>query len=1011
MNNKSKINQNIANEHWTLLLYIFLSWSLAVTQPLMALFGEHPVFFVAHEVRGWSFVFVTVCLCLLVPFLIWLVLSVIGLLSQFLKEWLSRIVIFICFFFFFLPFFNALQREFVYLLGIIFSLITVYCLIKFILIKTFAQWFSVASLAFIFIFLFISPTKQLLPNSFVNSGNTNSQADGPVFILVLDEFPILSLLKSNTQIEESRYPNFANFVQNSTWYPNAKAISSATNISLPAILSGLKPGKPLKAGVFEQYPNNLFTYLSNTHSMNVIENTSRMCPEYLCKSLLENKYQILLEDVLVTYQHHVYPNDMKHKLPAINNRWIGYMREIKDEKKKGFDFSERLDKFNNFINSFENHPENTLHFLHVLLPHAPWRILPDLKLYAFYEKEGVAGELIHEDKNKYSAPHQWGNDEWATQLSWSRHLLQIGAMDALLGDTIAKIKSLGLYDKATIIVVADHGASFIPSISRRYAQENNIPDIAAIPLMIKYPFQTTGKKDLRIANNLDILPTLMDLFNITPIEDVDGVSLLAEKPREQELTLTQEKYAVINLPDNYQSLFDKHIDDIKYKFPGKGWNGVYQSQDDNVIYNLETDKLIISNKIANAIELQNANLFHDINSDGKYIPAYFRIQYLLNNRDFNQVLVSVNDKIVSHCYFFVHANNDCAGLINPLDFNNTVESQNIRFFAVKDNEQALVVDELLLKVKKEASLQLNNETDLIVYENGDSQPVNKAGPPYGNITMRLAESNSIYMLDGWAADTYDGRVAEKILVFIDNKLFTSTNVGVPKKYLHTKYGHKSLIGSGFQVSIPVSQFPNVSDHKIRVFAQLRENETTELFYVAKQNKNLNSAFAPQKRRKTPINAKAVLVKKIENMDLKKLSNTTTLDAFNEEFNLYSAGDWYNIAKSKRWMGANLFVVMPTSDDIHSLKFDIKAKPLLNEGVVDNQKVNIYVDDKLNQSFEITEYSSHSLDLQLDAKPKNGFVTIMLEMPNAFTPSSIGLSNDNRLLSLYLSELTITSIKN
>lgn len=996
-----------------LFLYILIAWSLAVAQPLMTLFAEQPVFFIAHEIRGWSFILVTLIINLLVPIILWIALSFIGLLSHFLKEWLSRLIICIFLFFFFLPFFNTLQREVVYVLGIMFSIITMYCLVKFTLVKTFAQWFSVASFAFIFIFLFVSSTKQLLPNKIVSNENIFSQADGPVFIFVLDEFPLLSLLKSKNQIDETRFPTFASLTKNAIWYPNAKSISSATNIALPAILSGVKPSNPLKAGIFEQYPNNLFTYLSNTHSMNVIENTTRMCPGYLCKSIIKDKYQILLEDVFVSYQHYVYPNDMKHKLPAINNRWIGYMRELKNEKKKGFDFSERLDKFNNFIASFDQYPENTLHLLHVLLPHAPWRVLPDLKLYGFYEKEGVAGELIHADKNKYSAPHQWGNDQWATQLSWSRHLLQIGAMDSLLGNAIEKIKSQGLYDKSTIIVLADHGTSFIPSISRRYAQDENIPDIAAIPLFIKYPNQREGKVDLRIANNLDVLPTLMDLFKITPIDKVDGVSLIATQQREQELSLTQEGNAILDLPENYQTLFNKHVDDKNKMFPGNGWKGVYQSHDKNVVYGQKTNLLNIRKTRENAIKLQNANLFNNIDSSGKYIPAYYRIQYLLANPDFDQVLISVNGEIVSHCYFFVHANKDCAGLIDPESFNMNTENKNlnIRFFAVINEEKNLVVDELLLEEKNQASLQSTNKGDLIVFENGDSLAINSEGPPYGNITMRLAESDSIYMLDGWAADTYDGRIAEKILVFIDNKLFTTTNVGVPKKYLHTKYGHESLIDSGFQVSIPVSQFPNIQDHTIKVFANLNDSETTELFYVAKQNKLLNKSFASQKRRKTPVNPRAILAKKLENMDLNKISNITTIDAFNEDFKLLSAGDWHKIAKNKRWLGANLFIIMPVSKDVKSLKLDIKAKPLLKEGVVDSQKINIYIDDKFNQSFEINKYSSHTIKLDIETSPENGMITIMLEMPNAITPSSIGLSNDNRNLSLYLSSFTITPIKN
>ncbi len=178
---------------------------------------------------------------------------------------------------------------------------------------------------------------------------------------------------------------------------------------------------------------------------------------------------MLLEDTVVIYLHRILPIDLKSKLPSISDRWVGFLQELKQDKNPN-SFSTRQETFNTFIESIEKFPENTLHFLHILLPHAPWNLTPDLKLYGFYESEGTPGQLKRGDPQA-TVVQQWVNDEWATELSWRRHLLQIGAVDTLLKQFLNKVKSLGIYDQSMIIILADHGSSFIPNLSRRVAHD------------------------------------------------------------------------------------------------------------------------------------------------------------------------------------------------------------------------------------------------------------------------------------------------------------------------------------------------------------------------------------------------------------------------------------------------------------------------------------------------------------------------------------------------------------
>ena len=59
--------------------------------------------------------------------------------------------------------------------------------------------------------------------------------------VLLDEFPLTSLLDSKGQVDARLYPNFASWPGHSTWYRNATVVSGLTAWAVPALLSGRYP--------------------------------------------------------------------------------------------------------------------------------------------------------------------------------------------------------------------------------------------------------------------------------------------------------------------------------------------------------------------------------------------------------------------------------------------------------------------------------------------------------------------------------------------------------------------------------------------------------------------------------------------------------------------------------------------------------------------------------------------------------------------------------------------------
>lgn len=106
-------------------------------------------------------------------------------------------------------------------------------------------------------------------------------------------------------------------------------------------------------------------------------------------------------------------------------------------------------------------------------------------------------------ERRYDAPDYQGRDEngvglfqrvsaaYADALH-QRHLLQVGFVDSLVGRLVARLRELGIYDQALVVVTADHGASYREGMPRRAARAQNLADIVRVPLFIKRPGQKTG---------------------------------------------------------------------------------------------------------------------------------------------------------------------------------------------------------------------------------------------------------------------------------------------------------------------------------------------------------------------------------------------------------------------------------------------------------------------------------------------------------------------------------------
>jgi hypothetical protein len=103
---------------------------------------------------------------------------------------------------------------------------------------------------------------------------------------------------------------------------------------------------------------------------------------------------------------------------------------------------------------------------------------------------------------------RWPHDPWPSTVGYQRHLLQLEFVDRLIGRLIQRLEEVGLYDRAVIVVTADHGASFSPDDEPRVVTRTNVGDVASIPLFVRVPAQRRGRIDDSYVDSTDVLPLI-----------------------------------------------------------------------------------------------------------------------------------------------------------------------------------------------------------------------------------------------------------------------------------------------------------------------------------------------------------------------------------------------------------------------------------------------------------------------------------------------------------------------
>lgn len=488
-------------------LHVTALCGIAVAQPIFDVVGRSPEFFVAHDASPTDLLALVAFLCFAIPSGCVLLIHLAGLSCGW--RWRRRVagtLIGVLAGAVALAAFRPLGEGSYGMsaaLVVITASASAGAYLRFPPVRLFVSFLAPAILAVPAAFL-LSPGvgRVLAPTDDVGAlDGVSFRSTPPVVVVVFDQFQLAALLDSDGNIDRAVFPNFAALADDATWFRNATAVANMTIHALPAVVTGSYPSRG-RLPVAADHTANLFTLLGSRYRLHVEEPLTGLCPESLCPAERPGfgaRLSGVLRDLAVVYPRVLLPEGLVASLPPVNQTWKDFAANAANEtvqnRWRSARAEDRREPADRFIESITA-AGPTLHFLHVLLPHEPWVYLPTGQRFTFQ------GRTIGLRDGK------WVDDDWAAALNYQRYLLQVGYSDTLLGRLVARLRKVGIYDEALIVVTADHGASLRPGMSFRRPNRSSFAEIAAVPLFLKRPGQRRGAVSDANVEVVDIVPTV-----------------------------------------------------------------------------------------------------------------------------------------------------------------------------------------------------------------------------------------------------------------------------------------------------------------------------------------------------------------------------------------------------------------------------------------------------------------------------------------------------------------------
>ena len=208
--------------------------------------------------------------------------------------------------------------------------------------------------------------------------------------------------------------------------------------------------------------------------------------------------------------------------------------------------------------------------------------------------------------------------------------------DVHFGRLVDKIKDLGMYNDTLIIVTSDHGY-FLGErelFGKNYMHNYN--ELAALPLFLKDPYgRKVGDRISAVSQNIDIMPTILDYFNIEIPIEVQGkswVPLIEDQNYDKKYAVYGAHGITVNITDGRYTYFRSPNKDnsplyeyagipttirhyLGEKNPEEIEMGQFLKRTKYPVYKVPIDKPAILDGLGDMREYTKDSLLFDLNTD------------------------------------------------------------------------------------------------------------------------------------------------------------------------------------------------------------------------------------------------------------------------------------------------------------------------------------------------------------------------------------------------------------
>ncbi|MCK4412298.1 MAG: sulfatase [Candidatus Eisenbacteria sp.] len=142
-------------------------------------------------------------------------------------------------------------------------------------------------------------------------------------------------------------------------------------------------------------------------------------------------------------------------------------------------------------------------------------------------------------------------------------------VDHEIGRLLTEVDRLGLEENTLVIITSDHGDEFLDHGDIFHKSPFLYDELTHVPLMIRYPGIAGGRREGTIVRHIDILPTLLALFQLPTLEAACGqniLPLLGLPGEHAPVSAYSQSYTFISVRTATHKLMADLVNDASYCF-------------------------------------------------------------------------------------------------------------------------------------------------------------------------------------------------------------------------------------------------------------------------------------------------------------------------------------------------------------------------------------------------------------------------------------------------------------